>query len=102
MIVHGYFRSSAAHRLRIAMNLKRLEYGFRSVHLRRGDQKTEASRDVPRLLPELGFEELHPLVDKPPEIRDQPGREIDNTRPAAAVGSHGRPSSPGASGDPWR
>jgi maleylacetoacetate isomerase len=46
MIVYGYFRSSAAHRLRIAMNLKGLACEFRSVHLRRGDQKGEAYRAV--------------------------------------------------------
>lgn len=46
MIVHGYFRSSAAHRLRIALNLKGVAGVFRSVHLRRGDQRTEAYRAV--------------------------------------------------------
>lgn len=44
MIFHGYFRSSAAYRLRIAMNLKGLGYEFRPVHLRRGDQKRGAYR----------------------------------------------------------
>jgi maleylpyruvate isomerase len=42
MIVHGYFRSSAAYRLRIAMNLKGLGYDFRSLHLRKGDQRSKA------------------------------------------------------------
>ena len=42
MIVHGYFRSSAAYRLRIALNLKRLGYEFRPVHLRKGDQSSDA------------------------------------------------------------
>jgi maleylacetoacetate isomerase len=46
MIVHGYFRSSAAYRLRIAMNLKGLAYEFRPVHLRKGEQKTDAYRAV--------------------------------------------------------
>jgi maleylacetoacetate isomerase len=41
MIVHGYFRSSAAYRLRIAMNLKGLSYEFRSIHLRKGDQTSD-------------------------------------------------------------
>ncbi len=41
MIIHGYFRSSAAYRLRIAMNLKGLGYESRSVHLRKGDQRSE-------------------------------------------------------------
>ena len=38
MKLHGYFRSSAAFRLRIALNLKGLEYEQAFVHLRRGDQ----------------------------------------------------------------
>ena len=44
MIVHGYFRSSAAYRLRIALNLKGLAPEARSVHLRRGDQRADAYR----------------------------------------------------------
>ena len=44
MIVHGYFRSSAAYRLRIALNLKGLAPEARFVHLRRGDQKGEGYR----------------------------------------------------------
>jgi maleylacetoacetate isomerase len=42
MIVHGYFRSSAAYRLRIALNLKGIDTEFRSIHLRRGDQRGDA------------------------------------------------------------
>jgi maleylpyruvate isomerase len=44
MIAYGYFRSSAAYRLRIAMNLKGLRPDFRSIHLRRGDQRSDAYR----------------------------------------------------------
>lgn len=46
MIFHGYFRSSAAYRCRIAFNLKGISYDFVSVHLRRdgGEQKTPAYR----------------------------------------------------------
>lgn len=36
MIVHGFFRSSSAYRLRIALSLKGLAYDFVPVHLRRG------------------------------------------------------------------
>ncbi len=38
MKLYGYFRSSAAFRLRIALNLKHLEYDNAFIHLRRGDQ----------------------------------------------------------------
>jgi len=38
MKLYGYFRSSAAFRLRIALNLKKLDYDNAFIHLRRGDQ----------------------------------------------------------------
>ena len=40
--LYGYFRSSAAYRCRIAFNLKGVEPSHRFVHLRRGDQRSEA------------------------------------------------------------
>jgi maleylacetoacetate isomerase len=48
MILHGYFRSSAAYRCRIALNLKGASYDTVFVHLRRGggEQKTEAFRKI--------------------------------------------------------
>ncbi len=45
-ILYGYFRSSAAYRLRIALNLKGLSYESVSVHLRRGDQRKETFREI--------------------------------------------------------
>jgi len=39
MKLYGYFRSSAAFRLRIALNLKKLRYDNASIHLRRGAQR---------------------------------------------------------------
>jgi maleylacetoacetate isomerase len=38
MKLYGYFRSSAAFRVRIALNLKQLDYENSFIHLRRGDQ----------------------------------------------------------------
>lgn len=39
MQFHGYFRSSAAYRVRIALNLKGVTAEHASVHLRRGAQE---------------------------------------------------------------
>jgi maleylacetoacetate isomerase len=38
--LYGYFRSSAAFRVRIALNLKKLDYETAAIHLRRNDQTT--------------------------------------------------------------
>ncbi len=42
MKLHGYFRSSAAFRVRIALNLKGISYDHVSIHLRKGDQRSAA------------------------------------------------------------
>lgn len=41
-VLHGYFRSSAAYRVRIALNLKGLDCDLVSVHLRKGEQTAPA------------------------------------------------------------
>ena len=41
MKLHGYFRSSAAFRVRIALNLKGIEYEHAACHLRRNEQFAE-------------------------------------------------------------
>ena len=51
MIFHGYFRSSAAYRCRIALNLKGVEPEMAFVHLRKGEQR---STDFLKLNPQ-GF-----------------------------------------------
>src|SRR6185437_5397516 len=46
MKLYGYFRSSAAFRVRIALNLKKLDYESAFIHLRRGDQRQLDFRSV--------------------------------------------------------
>ncbi len=41
MKLYGYFRSSAAYRVRIALNLKGLEFEQNSIHLRRKEHQAE-------------------------------------------------------------
>jgi maleylacetoacetate isomerase len=55
MIFHGYFRSSAAWRCRIAFNLKGVEPEMRYVHLRKGEQRDPGflARNPQGLLPAL-------------------------------------------------
>ena len=43
-ILHDYFRSSAAYRVRIALNLKGVEYESRPVNLVEGDQRSDEYR----------------------------------------------------------
>ncbi len=58
--LYGYFRSSASYRVRIALNLKGLDYEFTSIHLRKGDQfgkeyvKLNPQEQVPTLITEQG------------------------------------------------
>ena len=46
IILYDYFRSSAAYRVRIALNLKRVEYESRQVDLRDDEQKSEEYREL--------------------------------------------------------
>ena len=45
-ILYDYFRSSASYRVRIALNLKGIEYEQRSINLATGAQKDEAYRQL--------------------------------------------------------
>ena len=46
MKLYGYFRSSAAYRVRIALNLKGLKYEQIPIHLRKGEQRSGPYRAV--------------------------------------------------------
>jgi maleylacetoacetate isomerase len=46
MKLYGYFRSSAAFRVRIALNLKQLDYETAAIHLRRNDQSKPDYRGI--------------------------------------------------------
>ena len=63
LVLHNYFRSSAAYRVRIAMNLKGLDYEYLSVHLTRegGMQFKESytSLNPQQLVPLLDDERFH-------------------------------------------
>jgi maleylacetoacetate isomerase len=45
-LLYDYFRSSAAYRVRIALNLKQIDYESRPVDLRAGEQKAAAYREI--------------------------------------------------------
>jgi len=57
MLLYGYFRSSAAYRVRIALNLKGLDYDNHFIHLQKNDQLSE---DYARLNPQ---KQVPALVD---------------------------------------
>jgi maleylacetoacetate isomerase len=44
--LYGYFRSSAAYRVRIALRLKGLDYEYVAVHLRKGEQSSPGYREL--------------------------------------------------------
>jgi maleylpyruvate isomerase len=44
LVLHNYWRSSASHRVRIALGLKRLPYEYVAVNIFQGDQHAEAYR----------------------------------------------------------
>ena len=46
MVLHNYFRSSTSVRVRVALNLKGLDYTYAAHHLRRGEHRGDAYRAV--------------------------------------------------------
>ena len=59
MKLFGYFRSSAAYRVRVALNLKRIEVEHVPVHLLRGEQRREEflERNPQGLVPALELDD---------------------------------------------
>ena len=86
MKLYGYFRSSAAYRVRIALGLKGLPYEYAAVHLRKSEQRAAAYRAintqalVPVLEDERGsftqslaiLEYLDERYPEPPLLPDMP------------------------------
>ena len=46
LALHNYFRSSTSVRVRVALNLKGLDYAYIAHHLRRGEHRSDAYRAV--------------------------------------------------------
>ncbi len=82
MKLHGYFRSSAAYRVRIALNLKGVSYERVSHHLRRGDQRAEAylALNPQGLVPALELDDGRVLTQSLAVIE-----WLDETRPEPAL-----------------
>jgi len=59
MTLHGYWRSSASYRVRIALNMKGAEYRYNPVNLVKGEQGGEAhlSRNAQGYVPVLELED---------------------------------------------
>lgn len=82
MRLHGYFRSSAAWRLRIALALKGVAHDTVFVHLRRGEQRSEAHRALnPQgLVPVLELEDGTVLTQSPAILE-----WLEETRPTPPI-----------------
>ncbi|WP_353395147.1 maleylacetoacetate isomerase [Hydrogenophaga sp. 5NK40-0174] len=81
MKLYNYFRSSASFRVRIALNLKGLDYEYVSVHLAKGEHKDSAFRDI-------AVEGMVPLLEMPDGTRLSQSMSImeylDETCPGGA------------------
>ncbi|MBX9576367.1 MAG: maleylacetoacetate isomerase [Caulobacteraceae bacterium] len=86
MILHGYWRSGAAYRVRIALNLKGVAYGQNGVDLRTGAQRDPAflSRNPQGMVPALEADGL--VLTQSPAILEW----LEETRPEPPL----LPSSP--------
>jgi maleylacetoacetate isomerase len=79
--LHGYFRSSSAFRVRIALNLKGIAYESIAYHLRREEQHSEAMRA-------LNPQEMVPALEIDGRVLTQSMgivEYLDETRPGPAL-----------------
>ncbi|HEV2081521.1 MAG TPA: maleylacetoacetate isomerase [Brevundimonas sp.] len=81
MILHGYWRSGAAYRVRIALNLKGVAYAQHGVDLRTGAQRDPAflARNPQGLVPALEADGL--ILTQSPAILEW----LEETRPEPAL-----------------
>ncbi|MCD2511929.1 maleylacetoacetate isomerase [Comamonas endophytica] len=82
MKLHSYFRSSAAYRVRIALQLKGLPFDYVPVHLLRGDQREPGyvARTGDALVPALELDEGQLLTQSMAIIE-----YLEETHPAIAL-----------------
>lgn len=83
MLLYGYFRSSAAYRVRIALNLKGLAYDQTFVHLAKLEQLAEsfAAINPQKLLPVLKLDNDGPLLTQSLAIIEY----LEETHPQPAL-----------------
>lgn len=99
LTLYGYYRSSSAYRVRIALNLKGLDYEQTFIHLRKGEQFSDdyavlnPQRQVPTLVTDDGaimvqspaiLEWLEESYPDPPLLPDDPAAR-QRVRALAAV-----------------
>ena len=91
-VLYGYFRSSAAYRVRIALNVKGLEVEQRCVHLRKGEQRTEdfLRRNPAGLVPfwsenGFGLSQSIAIIEYLEEIRPEPALLPGSARDRAII-----------------